>query len=558
VRIGLLPLLRKRLRIERVEIEGLAVRLRKNAQGRGNWQGAESQSPAAAEDHSPAAPSLESLANIRVQGAQVSFADLAVENLDLETGSLAGGTLPLSVKFDAHRAPSALSLTAKFVLGEDAAHRLRISDLHASGTAGRVNGDQPAHWEFTAPVLNLDLGRQTAAAGAVTLNYASARLSGSIQAGNILEDLSVSGSLKLASLVPREFAPRLGIALPPMRDPKALTQFSASTDFAYDDEALAFTHLRLLVDDSTLQGNIKWLHGATPALQFELSADQIDFDRYRAPEHAAAPQSPAAPPEGSKPRPLELSGSFTLKAAHVARLDLTDVSVTVARKDQLLHLFPIAAQLDGGRYAGNISVDGRGPVPLLSVDEHLTGVDMARLLANTSGKGRLSGRATLSLKATARGADGTAALRTLNGQLDAKLADGALEGIDVGYEISQAQALLDKSSPPARADSGQTKFEAFKASAQITNGIAQTHDLTIASQALKVTGEGTANLATQAIDFKLLANILAARNTEIPLKVTGTYASPTVRPDVEALAKGQLKQKLQDILKKNGLRGLFK
>ena len=48
-----------------------------------------------------------------------------------------------------------------------------------------------------------------------------------------------------------------------------------------------------------------------------------------------------------------------------------------------------------------------------------------------------------------------------------------------------------------------------------------------------------------------------ARNTDIPLKVSGTYANPTVRPDIEGLAKDQLKQKLQDVLKKNGLQGLF-
>jgi hypothetical protein len=44
---------------------------------------------------------------------------------------------------------------------------------------------------------------------------------------------------------------------------------------------------------------------------------------------------------------------------------------------------------------------------------------------------------------------------------------------------------------------------------------------------------------------------------DIPVKVTGKYTDPTVRPDVEALAKGQVKQKLQDVLKKNGLQGLF-
>jgi hypothetical protein len=43
----------------------------------------------------------------------------------------------------------------------------------------------------------------------------------------------------------------------------------------------------------------------------------------------------------------------------------------------------------------------------------------------------------------------------------------------------------------------------------------------------------------------------------VPFKITGSYVDPTVRPDMEALAKGQLKQKLKDVLEKNGLKGLF-
>lgn len=224
-----------------------------------------------------------------------------------------------------------------------------------------------------------------------------------------------------------------------------------------------------------------------------------------------------------------------------------------------MRLSPIEAQVDGGRSFGDITLDSRGAIPMLSIDEQLTGIDMAQLLANTAGKGRLSGRATLNLKATARGASVDAMLKTLTGHLDANLADGALEGIDVGYELSVAQALIDKSPAPARGSTGHTPFQAFKLTSQITNGVAETHDLTIASQALKVAGQGSANLATKSIDFKLLASVMTApaRNNDIPLRVTGTYAAPTVRLDIEGLAKDQLKQKLQDILKKNGLQGLF-
>ena len=51
---------------------------------------------------------------------------------------------------------------------------------------------------------------------------------------------------------------------------------------------------------------------------------------------------------------------------------------------------------------------------------------------------------------------------------------------------------------------------------------------------------------------------------EVPLTITGTMSSPTVRPDIEALAKGKLGQEVQqkagDLLKKklgDKLKGLF-
>jgi hypothetical protein len=58
----------------------------------------------------------------------------------------------------------------------------------------------------------------------------------------------------------------------------------------------------------------------------------------------------------------------------------------------------------------------------------------------------------------------------------------------------------------------------------------------------------------------MLASVLTSPGTsvaDIPVKITGTYLDPKVRPDAEALAKGQIKDKLRDLLKKNGLEGLF-
>ena len=564
VRVRLLPLLRQRLEVARVEVEGLDLRLRKNAAGRGNWQGAEPEQPLAKADadHTGAALGLESLANIRIENGRLTYEGITVEKVNLETGSLAADRhIPVNLTFEANRARAGeqLSLNAKFDLSQDAAQKpLRFSAVHVSGTLDRAGDGRPAHWDLSAPEINVNMTEQTFAAQAFDLSYSGAHLTGSARATKISDDLSVAGSLSLAPLVLREIEPRLGFPLPKTRDPKALSQLSATTDFAYDSSALALTNLQLHLDDTQIQGSLKLLAGDTEALQFNLAVDQINLDRYRPPEAAAVPPRSAAAPAAQPQKNFDAAGTLTIKSAQFARLDLSDVRVTVADKDKVMRLSPIEAQVDGGRSSGDITLDSRGATTL-SVDEQLTGIDMARLLANTAGKGRLSGKATLNLKATARGADVDAMLKTLTGHLDVNLADGALEGIDVGYELSLAQALIDKSAAPARASTGRTPFQAFKLSSQITNGVAETHDLTIASQAIKVAGQGSANLATKGIDFKLLASVVTApaRNTDIPLKVTGTYANPTVRPDIEGLAKDQLKQKLQDVLKKNGLQGLF-
>jgi len=564
VRVRLLPLLRQRLEVARVEVQGLDLRLLRNAAGRGNWQDAEQPAAKSDLDHTAAGPALESLANVRIDNGRVTYQGITLEKFNLETGSLAADRhVPVSLTFDLSRAPSGeqLSLNAKFDLSQEAAQEtLRFSAVNVSGTLGPPGEGRPAHWELLAPEINLNVAHQTLAAQAFNFSYSGMNLTGGAQATNILDDLHLAGSVTLAPLLLREIEPRLGFSLPRTRDPKALSQLSGTTEFAYDSQALSLTNLQLKLDDTQVQGNLKLLAGDAQALQFDLAADHIDLDRYRTPAGVPVAAGSALPASSDKPElAWDASGTLTLKSAKVARLDLSNVRVTVAAKDKVLHLFPIEAQLVGGRSSGDITLDSRGATPTLSVDQQLTGIDMARLLAATTGKGRLSGRATLTLKASARGVGVDAMLKSLTGHLDADLAEGALEGIDVGYELKVAQALIDKSAAPAHGSTNRTPFQAFKLSSQITNGVAETHDLTIASQALKVSGQGSANLATKGIDFKLLASVATApaRNTDIPLKVTGTYTDPTVRPDIEGLAKDQLKQKLQDILKKNGLQGLF-
>jgi AsmA protein len=565
VRVRLFPLLGKHLEMDRVELDGLDLRLRKNAEGVGNWDNFRvAQGPAAKAGDEKTKGQLPELAGVRVTHGRVSYQAIVIEKIDLEIGAFGGrGATPISIAFDANRGvpDENVTLKAQFDLSGDVQTKhLRLEAVSLSGFLGHP-GDGRTPWEMSAPVIEIDLSGQTVAVPAFAASYASARLSGKLQATKILDDLAMTGSVALAPLVLHEFAPRFGIVLPATRDPRALAQLSASSDFSYGSSGVRLEQMQAQLDDTHLKGSVA-LAGEPRVLRFELTVDQINVDRYLSAEKgptAATPKAEkAAPAEASKM--LDADGMLSVGAVHFSALDFSNVRVSVASKDNVVHLFPALAQIDGGNYSGNITVDRRGATPTLSIDEHLQGVDMTRLLAGTSYKGRMSGRGNVDVKATARGGGFNAFMQTLNGHFDANLADGALEGVDVGYEIGLAQALIKHTAEPARSNPPRTKFDACKVSAEITNGIAKTSDLTISSPALRVTGQGSTNLVNKGIDFQMLASVMTtpgASVADIPLKITGTYVDPRVRPDTDALAKGELKQKLRDVLKKNGLEGLF-
>jgi AsmA protein len=564
MRVRLMPLLRRRLEVSRIEVEGLDVHLFKNADGKGNWHGAEPLSGSSASADNPSAErDVESLPEVRVRDARMSYQDLRIEHLDFESGSVGRDhDIPVSATFDANRGTpgEGISVNAKFDVSDNSGGRpLHLAAVNLNGRINRPDDSRPAHWELTAPALELNLAEQSLASGAFSLTYSNAHLTGSILAKNVLDDVSLTGSMTLMPLVLHEFAPRLGLTLPTTQDPKALSQLSGAADVAYASKAWSLTKLQARLDDTQFEGNLSVSGGPIESLTFDLAADQIDIDRYRRASARGSDQSQAPDQLNSGASPVEAAGTLKVASATFLGKELSHLRLTIYSKERLTHFFPLEADVDGGRYSGDITLDERGAVSVLNVNEHLTGVDLSRLLAAAAPKRHLSGRATLNFKGAARGATPEALLKTLNGHLDAELSDGAFEGIDLGYDVNRAQALFDRSTV-TRSDTGRTMFDQFKVSAQITNGIADTQDLTISSEALKITGQGSVSLPTKAIHLQLKASLLTAPGTtlvDVPVDVSGTYADPTVKANITAVAKDQLKQKFQDILKKNGLQGLF-
>jgi AsmA protein len=128
--------------------------------------------------------------------------------------------------------------------------------------------------------------------------------------------------------------------------------------------------------------------------------------------------------------------------------------------------------------------------------------------------------------------------------------NGAIQGINLWSTINSAVALVQRQSLPAQSGGNSTPFDTFKASADLSNGVATTNDLDIASGDIRVTGQGTANLVTEAVNYRANATVLkggagSSALANIPLLITGTMTSPSVRPDTQGLIKSVAQQQLQ-------------
>ena len=555
--VKLLPLLQKQLEIGRIEIDGLDLRLRQNADGKGNWEewGA---TPASAPSGQGSSQAL-NLAGVSISNSRIAFEQMVAEDVSIVVGRVApGAQIPVDLKMNLVTSPAAkaLPLAAAFKLTLDLdQQRYRLQDLLLSGSVQPAGAPEALAWKFATPAADLDLAAQTLAQTTYTAQVGAAALAGSIAGTKLIDAPSLTGHFELKELAPRQLMKEFGIVAPVTRDAAVLARFAAQGNYSWRDKQARASDLKLRLDESQLTGRFAY-DTRNSGMEFALTLDRIDLDRYQPP--------PTDPKAASEPielpvdflKPLRAQGSFTVGEIRIGGARLTQLSAGIHVADAVARFAPLKAQLYGGQYSGDIGIDMRPALPRLTMDEHMSGIDIAQLMKEYANSERLSGKGNLDVKLAASGRSGDALLKTLTGTLSTNLANGAVEGIDIWYAIAQAQSLIRKQQLASVSNARRTAFETFKASANVVNGVATTNDLAIASQLLRITGSGSTNLVTQTLDYSVSTTVLKtppgadegtaqlARAT-IPVKITGTFADPKVRPDLAGMAKERVKQEVE-------------
>ncbi len=629
VKVKLLPLLHKKVETDKIVLSGLVLNLGRRADGTTNWSDLVKAPAAAAPAPGKGAPAAKggagnalgalAIGGLELRDASVTWDDrmsgarYAISHLNLVSGAVRPDRpFDVTLAFDADSTKPAVSGHVKFashVTLDLTNQRFRLdttdlaADLHGALLAGgraaltlhsNIALDLPAQryrLDGTALTANLegklapggkiaatlhgdiaaDLKAQTLQVAALKLSTLGVDLQGDVRGTRIMDAPSFSGRLQSAAFVPQDVAKQLGVKLPPMADPSALTKAAFSFGFDAGLDHAALSNLVLQLDDTKLTGSASVRDFKRPVIRYALDADQMDVDRYLPPpapkpaRRAATPATAAAAAAVQLPLPLlrslDIQGTVKVGKLKVMNLRSTALHATLSAKDGVFHLHPVGAQLYKGSYQGNLMLDVRGRTPISGMDEKLSGVQVGPLLKDFMGKEYVSGTANVSAKMTAHGLDPLAVRKSLNGQAAFSFTNGTVNGVNIGLLLRKAYAAYKKLPPPPD-EAKKTDFAALSGTVKVVNGVVSNNDLSAKSPLLRIDGKGSANLVTETINYRVEAGVTGSmegqggkelsqlQGTPIPILITGTFSAPKFNVDLQAILDARLKQAVEQERKK--------
>ncbi|HSI54821.1 MAG: AsmA family protein [Ramlibacter sp.] len=518
VEVELLPLLRRKVVLPRVELTKPQLGLQMEADGRRSWAlGRDTADPAT---H----PQIGAL--VVDQGSARFIA--AYRGADIHTD------------FEIDNVDSALPLSFK------SRGTWRSAPFTAQGRSGNALYlsaplQNPFPVDIKAASGNTRLQARGSVASLATLDGANAKFS--IQGRDLSE---------LYKLV--------GMVLP------ATPRYSLQGAVSKEGEVWQLRQISGKLGNTDMSGDLTFdKTGEVPLLTGKVQSRSLDFDDLaplvglpeQARSAAAVPQVQGPRPEPAKearvvadgsrkvlptaaldaPRLKAMDADVTYQAArvtHTRDLPLERMSVHVRMAKGVLQLDPLDMGVAGGSVKGKIRIDGNSNPAIAQVNLDARSLELGKLFPNVKLAKGSFGKIYGDIDLKGRGNSVANMLGTSGGNVAVLMGRGEVSnllmefaGID-GGEIIKFMLRGDKN----------VQLRCGAASFSVQNGVMTSKALVFDTEDTIIYGDGQVSLATEALELTLRPypkdmSILSLRS---PLKVSGNFASPRLGPDKGALA----------------------
>jgi AsmA protein len=472
-----------------------------------------------------------------------------------------GQRFPLHIEFALAGAEVAVvvdaDMQATLALGDNA-YRLDELAVTVDGSgAGWPGGPSQAKLHFDSLAANL--ADESLELNGLTLEFLGITMAGSLSGQRLFSNLALTGAVDIREFVPRELLERFEVDVQ-TADTDVLTRASAKANLLYNSSQIGLRDMQLTLDDSTMTGRLA-LEGER--VTWDLSVDDINVDRYLPPsQESDAPAEEGSLDEVDLPldvmKTVDARGELKFGKAKFSGLTLTNAAFALTAANGAARLTP-SAELYGGRFNGDIRLAVEGDAANMSVVQNLDDVDLAALGQDLLGSQDITGIGDVRLNLVSKGQNVGQMRRDLDGDVSFSVANGSLEGIDLWYELRRARARLDGETLPERADAARrTTFSSLSATGVVEDALLTNRDLNGRLDFMTIDGSGTVNLLDDTIAFDLVATMVDGpvlqsdpamvkyAGKDLPLKVSGTIAAPSVLPDFSAIVREQISQEVEE------------
>lgn len=249
---------------------------------------------------------------------------------------------------------------------------------------------------------------------------------------------------------------------------------------------------------------------SAPGIGFDLDVDRFDADRYLGPLDGATRIDAAA-----------LSGLDADGVLKVASLKLGGARIERLRLPLSLHGGKLAATAYTGSFYGG-TLEGSASLVegnKLQWRSYVQSVNVAPLLRDVTGREPASGLLNLFIDVSGSGQTLADVRQSLVGQARVRLRGGVLRGIDTTAALKDWRGAIQARQPAKRPyrDSESTSVGELTAGFAVAGGHARSSDLQARSPTLALTGGGSIDLAGPGVDALVRLNLLAVAPVDMPV-----------------------------------------
>lgn len=551
--LAILPLLEQKIQVDKVNLVNLTARLKKDAQGRGNWEMTQpetvvAQSSGMSSVQSQATSSAQAgettttplnlpdlqLDELTIENAQVIYRDeqadqlikatlnvtlkdvqwdkawpmvmdLAVTQSDLQETSVLAAKASLNANLTVFPSRETLSLDALVLNGEITSDALPASPISA---------------KLSAMTIDVDLPQENMLVDGLALSVLGVNLDAKVQAYQVLSDPQFSAVLSVGEFNPRYLLTRLNVTLPDMADETALTKARAAVTLEGNTDSVTAQPISLVIDDTSIEANavldlspLRW--------DVSVAGKNLNLDRYlptpveenengsKVAVTTAQIEAKNAEQVPSELLPVEtirdLNGhvGMVFESLVVKNVKIDKVELDSTQFQGLVDISPLKATLYEGSVSSQASLDVRGKTPTMSISPSIDGVQIQPLLVDFMDMDNIAGATYLNGELNATGNSVDDLMASLQGDLLVDIRNGALIGTNLTKTVCQGIAAVRKDSIEDAEFGSDTPFETMRFPAYIVNGEVSTPGLQIRSAGVQVTGDGVVSLPNASLDYQV-------------------------------------------------------